>query len=621
MPPSPEEVASFVADKSNDAWERVVDRLLASPHYGERWGRHWLDVGGYSDSAGTSADEARLKSWQYRDYVIRSLNADKPYNQFLMEQFAGDQIVNYEPGTKPKPEDVEKLVATGFLRLAPDLTDNQPIYEVDKRFDAIQTTMETSMKAVLGLQIGCARCHDHKFDPIPQDDYYRIMAVYQAAYDPEKWMPASFMYGEWPTRFIVNADPDRRERWQKAAQAEGYGLGYDAVNLRGEYANAKTRLQAETGSKTGISDAEVEERFRDLARRTAELKARQEAITKLRPDLIWALWDVSKEPTPTHRLIRGSYLTPGPVVKPGVLSVLDDPKHPFEFPDPKPEWHHTGRRLALALWLTRPDNPLTARVIVNRVWQFHFGEGIVRTPDDFGTQGSRPTHPELLDWLAVNFVEHGWSLKWLHRQILLSTTWRQSSLEDPNKGVEDPTNKLLWRKTPERLDAEAIRDSMLKVSGLLNLTMFGKSDPLKQGDDGQWIEADAGEAGHRRSIYLLNRRTGTDGFLLAFDEPTMDNGSAAQRFRSALPSQSLGLMNNPMVFAVSDAFATRLEKNSGRDTEAALHHAFLEAYLRDASVEELGLAQHLLEKYQYSHAGWRILCQSLLGSNQFLYSF
>jgi hypothetical protein len=648
LPPTPEQVAAFVADPSPKAYEELVERLLASPQYGERWGRHWMDVAGYSDSVGNAEDELRPLSWQYRDYVIRSFNADKPYNEFLMEQFAGDQMVNYEPGTKPRPEQVEKLVATGFLRLAPDLSDTQTIYQVDKWFDAIQASMETSSKAVMGLQFACARCHDHKFDPILQEDYYKISAVYQAAFDPENWIPAALGFGHWPSRYVLMADKAHREAYIQAALREFPSIRRDKAGLRREYANYRQMWRNEQFAKSGkalavvqapsedddpsgaaaaaaavavgdISDAELEKKYPELGQKAAAIRAREKAYEKLTPERIWGLWDVSKEPSPTYLLTRGNYLSPGAPVKPGVPAVLDDPSKPFQFPEPKQEWHHTGRRMTFAQWLTQPDHPLTTRVVVNRIWQFHFGEGLVRTPDDFGSQGSRPTHPELLDWLAVSFVENGWSWKWAHRQIVLSSAYRQSADEDRTKLAADPANKLLWRKSPLRLEAEVIRDSMLQVAGTLDATMFGKYVPLKQAPDGQWVADAKGGSANRRSLYLLSRRTAPHGFLMAFDAPAMDNGNMPQRFRSALPAQSLALMNNHAMLATASAFAQRVLEEGKGDRNATLRRAYQLAYSRDPRPEETALLGKLLDNS--GDAAWRTICQALLASNEFLYSF
>ncbi len=365
----------------------------------------------------------------------------------------------------------------------------------------------------------------------------------------------------------------------------------------------------------------LEEKFPELAAKAAGLRARKQAYEDLTPDRVWALWDVSKTPSPTHILIRGNYLAPGDEVDPGIPAVLDDPEEPFQFPEPADAWNHTGRRLTLARWLTRADNPLTSRVFVNRVWQYHFGEGIVRTPDDFGSQGSPPSHPELLDWLAVEFVESGWDLKALHKKIMLSTVYRQSSAEDSQKLADDPTNLALWRKTPLRLEAEVIRDSILAVSGDLDLEPFGEYEPVIKRPDGQWILDPKKANLNRRSVYIAQSRTRPHGFLLAFDAPTMDNQNAPKRFRSALPVQALALMNSPFIVRSAEALSERTRAETDGDFDLRLERLFRLIYNRPPEDEETRVAHDLIESADDRDGAWRTLCQSLLASNEFLYSY
>jgi hypothetical protein len=623
LPPTPEQVTEFLNDTKPDAYRRLIDRLLESPHYGEHWARHWLDVAGYSDSIGNSTDEVRSLAWRYRDWVIRALNQDKPYNEFLVEQFAGDQLVNFDYNTKPRPEDIDKLTATGFLRLAPDYGDQQPIYQVDKYYDALQATVETSLKATIGLQFACARCHDHKFDPIRQEDYYKLTAAFQPSLDPEKWIPAtSFSYGTWPTRHMLNVEPAGRDGWV-AAIKDAYN-GVRRLHGQVTAAFAKYRKQAGASnaddSSDSSNDSDLEKQYPELAKLAAEERAFQEKYEKLDSQRIWGLWDVSKDPSPTRILIRGNYLDPGNPVEPGIPAVLDDPQKPWRAAKAQPEWNHTGRRLALARWLTEPDHPLTARVIVNRVWQYHFGEGIVRTPDDFGSQGAPPSHPELLDWLATSFVENGWSLKWLHRQILLAAAYTQSSAEDAAKLAADPANKLLWRKSPVRLEAEEIRDAVLAVTGQLDRTMFGPSIPVKKGFDGQFVVDDSKGGANRRSVYVLTRKSTPHSFLLAFDQPTMDAGNMGSRFRSALPLQALAMMNNPLVIQSSKVLAERIQKEAGVEINDRVRRAYELVYSRSARPEELKVIRASFEGKANDSSAWRVFCQALLGTSEFLYS-
>lgn len=650
LPPSPEEVTAFVNDDSPDAYKKVIDHLLASPHYGERWGRYWLDVGGYSDSVGDAGDAFRPVSYKYRNYVIKAFNKNKPFDQFVIEQLAGDQLVNYKPGSRPLPHQIEALTATGFTRLTADITDNQTIYQVDKWFDALQKSTETSMKAFLGLTIGCARCHDHKFDPILQEDYYKLTASFHAAFDTSNWLATNLRNEPWPSRYILDMPEHERDLWiQQTMERKERGVSgdrryfdrtlnmvrrqiKDGVKLKsitdyfGDDLIADARfthdqVQALYAENDGLSAEQLYEIFPQLAKEAAEIERTKEE--EIEPNFLWALWDMSKEASPTYLLMRGNYLTPGPEVEPGILTVLDDPDDPFEFPDPAehPDWNHTGRRLTLAKWLTQPDHPLTSRVFVNRIWQSHFGEGIVASPDDFGSTGSRPSHPELLDWLAVDFVEGGWDIKRMHRQIMLSAVYRQASTEEPDKMAADPTNRLLWRKAPLRLEAEVLRDSMLAASGLLNKTMFGEFDPIKEARDGQYLPDESGRHRNRRSIYLAQSRTRPVGFLHAFDMPTMTQDSVGKRFRSTRPSQALVLLNNPLVRSASNALADRVLEEKRGDLDSALDRAFELAYSRKPTSEELAAARELIASSDDPKKALRLFVQAMLGANDFLYSF
>ena len=644
--PTSGEVSAFVADSSADAYGRLIDRLLASPHYGEQWGRHWLDVAGYSDSIGDASDVEREVAWKYRDYAIRAFNTNKPIDRFLVEQFAGDQLVNYEPQTQPRPDQVEPLIATGFLRMTADITDNQTIYEVDKYFDALEKATETSLKAVTGLTFGCARCHNHKFDPILQSDYYKLEAVFQASYDPENWLAANLSYGEWPSRMVMDMPIAQRDEWIRSTQeirreVQVLANLYEAFRKvaasgtqtnREERAAIVKRVSEDPNlvidphlTEGDLKDPALEKQFPELGEQKARMRQIRERHRKQgpKPNYIMALWDVSRTPSPTYILKRGNYLAPGAAVEPGIPEVLDDTERPFSFPNPKDhaEWHHTGRRLTLAQWLTRPEHPLTARVFVNRIWQFHFGDGLVRSPDDFGLQGTRPTHPELLDWLAVSFVEHGWDLNWLHREILLSATYRQSSGENAQKLAVDASNKLLWRKVPLRLNAEAVRDSMLQVSGLLSPEMFGSQQPLKRSTDGQFAEDASRGNPNRRSIYLSYARTRPDGFLRAFDCPDMTSDSQSQRFRSALPVQALALLNNPLTRRTSLALAENLMRRSNGNVEEAIALAFQEVYSRKADEREIRVARQTVAGHDSPSEGMRLLVQAMMAANEFLYSF
>lgn len=689
-PPSPEEVKAFVNDKAPNGYEALVDRLLASPAYGERWARHWLDVGGYSDSNGYLGDEPRPYAWRYRDWVIRALNADMPYDQFLVKQLAGDQLTRWRVGEKLSPETVENLIATGFLRLTPDATDNQSIYEIDKQFDALHAVTEVSIKAVMGMNLNCARCHDHKFDPVLQKDYYRIMALFRPAYDPDdefpkpkdksKWLAGNIGWGAWPIRLVPNATSAEIDSYVKTVKGIEGEMKKAARGAAGLYAAARERWREAQYTKLSepvrsallkVSKTPPKERDEAQGRLLKEYSGRYqiededlaavdpavaafeadqdkviEKLKQVQPELLWATWDVSKT-AETRLLLRGNFDSPGEPIAPGVPLILDNPKAPFRIPDPPADSEHTGRRLAFAQWLTQPDHPLTARVIVNRVWQYHFGNGIVGTPDDFGFQGARPTHPELLDWLAVSFVEHGWSLKWLHRQIMLSSVYRQSSSVPVDVFRRDERNQWLGRWGTQRLEAEQVRDAILAVSGQLNPVMYGPPIAMCTLPDGSYFTESSGRIddkveGHtrffpppcekaaatppadqsrlptRRSIYVQARRTYGMGFLGAFDVPVMET-NASSRFSTASPRQALSMLHNPMVLQSAEKLAGRAKADAGEDTIARIRRMMELAYSRPASEAEISFAFGAIRKSKNPEFGLRLFAQALFGSNEFLY--
>ena len=683
LPPSPEDVSAFAEDHSPRAYEDLIDRLLDSPAYGERWARHWMDVAGYADGNGFLGDEPRTHAWQYRDWVIRALNDDMPYDEFLIAQIAGDQVADWRPGEPLSAEAADLLRATGFLRLTADGTDNQTIYQIDKQWDAFHMMTEVTTEAVMGINMNCVRCHDHKFDPFLQKDYYRIMAIYRPVFDPDpvfpppaetNWLPANVGSGSWPARFLLNADqraidrfieaqtasPTRSEVKAKQAEvtADWRRKQYQELDepLRSrllaildtpseERAASETALLGEQEARFRISAEELAALYPDFAAMKAEHERNDARAKAIRPEMIWAAWDVTTEPATQHVLMRGSYESPGDPVEPGVPVILDDPSDPFTIPEQPEGSFHTGRRLAFAKWLTKPDHPLTARVIANRVWQYHFGEGIVATPDDFGSQGAPSTHPELLDWLAVSLIEHDWSLKWLHRQIMTSNVYRQSSKVSDAKYLLDEPNKLLGRWQPRRLEAEAIRDSILQVSGMLNRTMYGDPIALCSAEDGNFLPERSGRIDgqkisgfefdpppceepdgelapsrdpNRRSIYLQIRREAAAGFLEAFDQPLMDT-NASVRFRSAVPKQALSSLHNPLTMDASKRLAERARTEAGDDLVAQVRRAIELTYSRPATEQEVAFGFSQIEKHDDEAKGLRLFCQALLGSSEFLY--
>ena len=561
LPPTPEVVAAFVNDSRPDAYESLVDRLLSSPRYGERWGRHWLDVAGYADSEGAqNEDRVRPNMWRYRDYVVRALNADKPYDRFLHEQLAGDELADYEHAERITEELYDNLVATGFLRTAPDRTFANITNFVPDRLEVIADEIQILSSAVLGLTMHCARCHSHKFDPLPQRDYFRLAATLKDALDEHDWLGPE----KRQLPFVTAAE---REAWQ-------------------EY-------ERQIDARTAPLKEQLEKASDDAAK-----KKMQEQIAEIekerRPEpTIRALW-ARGEPSPTYLLKRGNYLTPGAEVGPGVPSVLTDGQTPFAFAPPWPGAKTTGRRLALARWLTTADHPLTARVLVNRVWKHHFGAGIVTTLGNFGRTGAAPSHPELLDWVAMDFVRGGWSIKDLHRLLVNSAAYRQSSRVTEDLAAADPDNRWFSRMPPRRVEAEVLRDSLLFVAGQLDETAFGPPVDVDVREDGL-VTAKTTSRGSRRSIYVLHRRTKMPTILENFDSPQM-GPNCLERGESIVAPQALHLLNNAAVKRLAEQFAERVEREVGADRDAQIVRVHELAFAAAPSEDELRLARQSLDR-------------------------
>lgn len=665
LPPEPEAVEEFVNNQDPAAYDQWVDGLLDSPRYGERWGRHWLDVAGYAESSFFIGDQIRPDFWRYRDYVIRSFNEDKPYDLFVQEQLAGDEMFDWRNIENFTEDQVAKLVATGFLRCTPDATDNQPITQVEKIFATQQAVVEVSMKGLMGLTLNCVRCHSHKYDPIPHEDYYKLMGLFQPAYDPEEWLAGIWTrHYPGPIRAIPLTAKAERDAFFEESQEwrdktwEFYSkIRYDLPLRRqdrflqdhsGKIENEAQRkrvlnitsLEQENRSdeeealltqvfdELGGTTEKVKELYPEFVEEEKELRARvDELIEKSEklPPLAWATFDVSTSPSPTPLLNRGNFETPGESVTPGVLTVLNDPEHPFslETVAEKSAQTTTGRRLAFAEWLTDRNHPLTARVMVNRIWQYHFGEGLVRTPDDFGARGSRPTHPHLLDWLAVEFMESGWSIKHIHRLILRSTVYRQSSWADSAREEVDPSNRLWNRFSKRRLEAEAIRDGMLAVSGQLDLRMYGESVPTERLEDGRvQIPADNPDRA-RRSVYISTQRTGIPGILATFDTPVMDT-NLPKRSTSAISQQALVAMNNPFMHESAEALRDLIESEGHETFEERLNRIWMLAYSRYPTDKETSSMRAWMQnamdvRTEDRKDPWKTICHSVLSSNEFLY--
>ena len=623
LPPSLAQAQQFLADNRPDAFQRLLDRLVASPHYGERWGRHWLDAVGYVDTSDKdfSAATPSLSDgyWRYRDYVVAATNQDKPWDRFLIEQNAGDELVDWRSAKSYTPEILELLTATGYLRNVLDVTDEDISDLPFDRYEALFKLMERVSSSTLGLTLACARCHSHKFDPIPQTDYYRFLSLFTAAYNPSDWLPPKRRH----LYEVSQHDQDKIEQQRTETTVTLNQLQEQITNLQQPYrvqlldekleqvpedirADVKTAIgtaenerndaQKEFVSKyqatLQVTDSQVDQALSDAdqvesAQLRSKFQASQDHLATLTIDKIQALWDVGQAPT-IRLLQRGDVDFAGPKVSPGFLTVLSAPGRSNAIPSPSAVGKTTGLRLAFAHWLTSPDHPLTARVIVNRFWQHHFGQGIVATPDNFGVNGSQPTHPALLDWLAVEFMRQGWSAKRFHKMMMTSTVYRQSSkrvrtdpasISDsarPAPQSTDPDNRLLWRTNLRRLDAEPLRDSVLAVSGQLNFSMGGPPVMLKTASSGlvtvdQQHPADS----LKRSIYLLARRSYPLTFLRLFDYPVIDV-NCTRRSTSATPLQSLTMINSQFVTTSASQLATRIDKLLG--SNAAITDKIQTAY-------------------------------------------
>lgn len=639
LPPEWEDVQRFMDDESEEWYTKLVNFYLDSPHYGERWGRYWLDLCGYADSEGKrSADPIRQHAWRYRDYVIQSLNDDKPYNRFLLEQVAGDELYDFENADAITPEMMDAIVATGFLRMAPDGTGSDIVDTVDERFEVVADEIEVLGSAVLGLTLKCAQCHTHKYDPIPQRDYYRLVAVFQGAYDVYDWLKPTSVPGqskqEAPTRrYLKHVTGDIRGKWEaerKVINDQIAGveneLKKQEATFRAKFvkseltklpedvrADVRKMLDTPAGIRTkdqqqlaakyeklfAITAVELKKKDAGFAKAQAEADKKIDGLkAKIPPEpMIRALWDRG-EPSPTWVFRRGEFTNPGDHVGPGVLSVLSDGRTPFE---PKPlRPGSTGRRLAFAEWLTDANHPLTARVLVNRVWYHHFGRGIVESVANFGKGGVPPTHPELLDWLAVSFVENGWSLKWLHREIMNSAAYRQSSQLRPESEERDADNRWLSRMSLRRLEAEAVRDSLLAVASQLDQSRFGEPDLVTVRADGL-VTSNKGDNGWRRTVYVRQRRKEVPTILETFDLPQMIPNCVA-RPNSTVATQSLHLLNNGMVRELSLSFAKRIEEEIPSDLRSQVNRVFEIALSRQPSEAERREAVEALAKLT---ASWK----------------
>ncbi len=660
LPPTPKEQAEFLADASSKAFERAVDRLLSSPRYGERWARHWLDLARYAESEGFKSDETRPNAWRYRDYVIHSLNQDKPYDRFVREQIAGDELW---------PEEGEACLATGFNRHYPDESNARNLLQ--RRQEILNDITDTVGAVFCGLTYACARCHDHKYDPILQTDYYRLQAFFANTAAKDDLLLASGdevkryreRLAQWeertaPIRAELEAIEAPKRKDLERDYFEKYPAEIRAILDKPEEERdpferqmawkARQYLDPNSHEYVGAPAAVAAALKGPAKKRWQELKAELAKFADDYPGELpkgIGMTDLGAEAPKTFLLGRGVYDKPQEEVQPGFLQILA-PAPARISPAPKPA--SSGRRAALARILADPENPLTARVMVNRVWHYHFGQGLVRTPSDFGLKGERPTHPALLDWLSREFIQNGWSLKHLHRLIMASNTYRQSSRYRAEAATIDPENKLLWRFPLHRLEGEVIRDSALAVAGLLNPKMGGPSvfPELPEGmatPRGGWdVNHNAAER-NRRSVYIFVRRNTRYPLFDSFDMPD-PHESCPRRNTTTSPIQALNLLNGKLTLEWAQSFAGRVLELAGKDFDQQIETAFRLAYSRQpdkgekqtaieffdahrkillervAKDEELALPPKLAEAADPLHAATLVdFCHMLINANEFVY--
>ena len=672
--PKPNEVEAFVADSSPKAFEKVIERLLASPHYGERWGRHWLDVVRYADSHGYEHDYDFPNAWRYRDYVIRALNDDKPYNQFVREQLAGDEL---DAPTH------DSLIATGFYRVGPRVgfrEKDNPQY----RYAYLDDIISTTSRAFMALSVDCARCHDHKFDPISQLDYYRMMAIFfpyvrydhplapedqVRVYEEQKTVVEEFLKPlknriaeiQAPYRDIafkeklktfpediqiaVHTPEEKRTPGQKLLAAQVLSIGAGKVShlltpedkaeverLRQEIKKIEKTLPDPLPMAMGIRDGDY--RFAPDGRGDEIKPGKGERETY---DFEGSFLPVEGKPfayPKAHLLPTGDYRTKGPEVRPGFLTVLNRGGS-FRASPPVNRTDTTGYRRAFAEWITSDSHPLTARVIVNRIWAFHFGSGLVSTAGNFGRLGQKPSHPKLLDWLAIRFREDGWSIKALQRLIMSSSTYRMSSAGNSVVNATDPQNRYLWRFPQRRLEAETIRDIVLDAAGSLNPEMGGEPffPPVPETvwrsfGKGKWILTEEGPAVWRRSVYSYWKRGLRYPMFEVFDQPD-PNVTCERRNVSTVPTQALTLLNNPFLLGQARLFAHRVIKISSDDDEDRITGAYEIALSRPPTDREMAANLRFLAQQRQDHASRGTvdaglaalvdLCNVILNLNEFVY--
>jgi hypothetical protein len=609
LPPTVADIADFERESrmgKGAAYARLVDRLLASPRFGERWGRHWLDNAGYSDITGTDNDAGIIRlsesRWKYRDWVVRAFNQDVPFDAFVHLQLAGDELVDWRNAAKYTPEVVDSLVATGFLRLAADDTEENELNTADIRHGVLQRTLETVASNLLGLTLGCAKCHDHKYEPISHRDYYRLQALLQPALNPDHWLqPSKRQLPDIPAADKRAIDKHNQDIEQKLAELK------------------KRHAALGTGKEQDKERAALDQQM-------SALNGQRRGWGSLQ-----AVYDVAAPPA-THRLHRGNLGQPRETIAPGFLEVIEGSEPASWFKRAVPVGPTSGRRLALARWLTDPDSlaaDLVVRVRVNRIWHHLFGRGLAASTDNLGLAGAAPTHPELFDWLAAEFRAGGYRLKPFLKMVVMTDAYRQASAvgTDSASVSRDPDNVLLGRMRLRRLESEAIRDAVLAASGRLDVRIGGAPVPVEARPDGAFAVKAGPDAG-RRSLYLLARRNYHPTVLGVFDQPNLTTNCTG-RSTSAVVLQTLTMLNDAFVLEQAATLAERLERSAATDAER-IELAFLLTLSRPPTAEERRLSEELLAKQRalpggvpQSDATQRLglasLSHMLLNTSEFLY--
>ncbi len=617
LPPTIDEVNAFLADNSPEAYEKVVDGFLASPHYGERWAHHWLDLVRYGETNSFEVDAPKPEVWRYRDYVIRSLNDDKPYDQFVREQLAGDEV---------QPVTADGIIATGYYRLG--TFDDGAADHLQAMFDELDDIVATTGQVFLGLSVNCARCHDHKIDPFPTKDYYRMLAFFRGIERDRKNLlrPIELQsdqnftakeIADYKSKVVAVDEEIEAIESELAPKLEG--------GERDDFKHKASRPDIVRKHFPGLVSDKSLARYEVLVHERGMLKSSEpSAVAKA-----LCVSEVGKDPPATHVLMRGNPRSEGDLVQPGFPSVMTE-REPIVAP-PADDAKTSGRRKVLADWITSSDNSLAARVLVNRLWHYHFGRGLVRTVNDFGYGGSPPTHPELLDWLAKELVDGGWRLKRLHKLIVMSSAYQMSSTPNEQALVKDPENDLFSRFDLRRLEAEELRDSVLAVCGNLNLKMGGPSIYPKIADvvlagqsrPGNGWNQSPPEEQVRRSVYIHVKRSLVVPFLAVFDTADAD-ASCPARFSTTQPTQALAMLNSDFVNEQAKLFADDVRRKAGGDAKAQIRLALYRVMQREPAEAEIDRGLGLIEKLARDHgmtaeAALKQFCLLALNLNEFLY--